>query len=236
MKEVILLKTAITHTNSVQKTLVKITLTLAVTVVMFVVGAVSASAVSAAQEKLVEFTDRSLTVEAVGITYDTAMKSYIKTAKTLNEAFGVKTDRAKAMALTDDEISGIAKRISQNAKIYPVVLEDGNATYYIAVDFRNDDSKYLYNPLVLRQTTAELLGRTEKLSAKRADVKYLMDYTHMVGELKTHFMGYRFSKNLGGENSKGLIGLIYRSCSVADLNIDEDRFPVVIRLFGVVVG
>ena len=224
------------NTNSIQKTLLKVMFTLVVTIVIFVIGAFSASAASSMQKKAVEYTDRSLSVEATAVLYDSRMKSKVKTARNLNEKFGVRTDKAKALSLTDEEISKVAERIAKSSKIYQVTLQSGEKTYYIAVDLKTEDSMYLYNPFVLRQTAEKLLKRVEKLAGKRANTMLLMDYTHIVGELSTHLMGYKMSNNLGGEKSIGLIKYVYDSCAVADLNVDEDRFPVFIRWAGVVIG
>ncbi len=213
----------------------KITLFFAFLMLIFACATLSASAISKAAQRLVDFTDRSVAVESTAVSYDSLMKINIKTAKSISESFGAKTDRVKALALSDDEIEKASSRLSKSAKIQRVTLEDGRKTYFISLDLQNDDAVYLYNPLVLRKTSEKLLVRTEKLKGKRTDV-YLMDYTHIAGELKLHFMGYNATRNLKVENSKGLLGKVYRSCSVSDINIDEDRFPVMIRWYGIVAG
>ena len=64
----------------------------------------------------------------------------------------------------------------------------------------------------------------------------LMSYSHIVGELSLHYMGYRLTSALGGENLPGLLGKVYRSCAVADLNIDEGRMAFLIPILGQLLG
>ncbi len=204
--------------------------------VIFVLGAFSASAVSAAQQGIINYTDKSVSVEVTRMTYDSLMNTNRKTAQSLDRNGLPMNEKFRTLVLSDDEIVATANKIAKSAKVYKTVLSDGTVTYYIAVDLRNDVSVYLHNPFVLREVARILNERTQTLSAREKGKLYLMDYTHLVGELKSHFTGYNFSKKLGGEKSNGLIGQIYDSCSIADLNVDEDRFPVMIRWLGVVVG
>ena len=61
-----------------------------------------------------------------------------------------------------------------------------------------------------------------------------MDYTHLVGELEIHFVGYLLTGMLGGED--GPLASFYNSCKVADLNIDESRFGPIIDIIGAIYG
>lgn len=204
--------------------------------IFFVCTLISANALSKAQEAAVNLADNSLTVEAMGITYDVLSKSHQKTARKMMSVNGFKDDKTKAMALTDDEIAEIAKKFADNALVFIVELPDGTETYNISVDFRTEDSYLYYNPVLLRNVAINLIERISDISDKRKGVHTIMDYTHVVGELTIHFLGYRFSMKLGGETSNGLMGYIYDKCSIAYLNIDEDRFSVMIRFLGIVVG
>ena len=59
----------------------------------------------------------------------------------------------------------------------------------------------------------------------------LMDYTHLVGELEVHYLGYLITGALGAED--GPLSGFYNSCKVADLNVDESRFGPIIDIIGV---
>ena len=139
--------------------------------------------------------------------------------------------------LTDDEIEAISDRISSQSKVYLVELRDGRYTYYMTVDFRTDDAVYLSKLPVLRKTSHKLFDRSEQMAKDDADkAPDLMDYTHIVGEIGVHHVIYRLTDALGGASLKGILGKIYGKSTVADLNIDESRFPVIIRIVGLLIG
>lgn len=134
-----------------------------------------------------------------------------------------------------EEKNSLAQTIADEAKIYLVVLGDGRKTYYMAVDFRTKEALALANPSVLRETCRILDENQQAMRENGQDSLELMDYTHIVGELKLHFLGYLVTDALGGENSP-FAGL-YNSFKVADLNVDESRVPPqIIRVFGVIYG
>ena len=54
--------------------------------------------------------------------------------------------------------------------------------------------------------------------------------------MELHYIVYRVTDDLGGESLKGVPGRLYRSASVAELNIDENRMPVLIEVIGLVIG
>ena len=140
--------------------------------------------------------------------------------------------------LSDEAIEAISDRLSSKANIYPVTLQDGRVTYYIQLDLRDDDYAFLAKLAVMRATAHKLYARSEEM-AKQADTEQeplLMSYSRIIGELTMHFTGYRITKALGGEKLPGLLGKVYRSCSVADLNVDEGRMAVFIRLLGMLLG
>ena len=76
--------------------------------------------------------------------------------------------------------------------------------------------------------------RFDYLMADKDTEYVLMDYTHLVGELEVHYLGYMLTGALGAEN--GPLSSFYRSCRVADLNIDESRFGPIIDVIGIIYG
>ena len=139
--------------------------------------------------------------------------------------------------LTKEQVEEISDRLAQHSNIYLVQLQDGRRTYYMAVDFRDDDAVYFSKLVVMRAASQKLLERSEAMAEEESEPKpILMSYTHIIGELSLHYAGYRVTNALGGEKLPGLLGKVYRSCVVADLNIDEGRMAVAIRLAGKLLG
>ena len=134
--------------------------------------------------------------------------------------------------MTPDKINETAADMAQKSKVYYVRLQDGTNTYYIAVDLQTAQALTLANPQVLRALCKEL----EAIQQEKADGEdyVLMDYTHLVGELEVHFVGYLLTGALGGES--GPLASFYNSCKVADLNIDESRFGPIIDVIGAIYG
>lgn len=134
--------------------------------------------------------------------------------------------------MSPEKINETAADMAQKSKVYYVRLQDGTNTYYIAVDLQTAQALTLANPQVLRALCKEL----EAIQQQKADGEdyVLMDYTHLVGELEVHFVGYLLTGVLGGES--GPLASFYNSCKVADLNIDESRFGPIIDVIGAIYG
>ena len=135
--------------------------------------------------------------------------------------------------ISDDEIKSVASEIADTSKIYYVRLNDGTNTYYMAVDLQTAQALALSNPRVLRELCKQLDEKQQQMADKNSEY-VLMDYTHIVGELEVHYLGYLLTGALGAED--GPLSSFYRSCSVADLNIDESRFGPIINIIGVIYG
>ncbi len=139
--------------------------------------------------------------------------------------------------LSAEQIDSISDALSEEANVYLVELQDGRKTYYMAIDLRTEGAVYYSNLFVLRRTSRKLLQRSESLAEQaEIDDAALMDYRHILGELAIHLAGYRLTDGLGGERLSGALGKVYHTCMVADLNIDEDRMPVLIRIVGLLMG
>ena len=160
----------------------------------------------------------------------------VQPQKTLSEMFADKRI-ANIFFLSPENVDKVSDDLAKDAQIYLVELKDGRKTYYIAVDLRTQEAVYLSNLFVMRATSQKLLRRTERManSSKGRELS-LMDYTHIVGELELHYMGYRVMDAMGGEALHGLLRKVYNSCSVADLNTDEYRMLAVIRAVGLLIG
>lgn len=141
------------------------------------------------------------------------------------------------MRLSDEEVEAISGRLAEHSRVYLVELQDGRYTYYMAVDFRDDDAVYFSRLAVMRATSHKLYERSEAMAAKQTDLDpVLMTYTHIIGELSLHYVVYRVTDAIGGENLSGLLGKLYRNSAVADLNIDEGRMAFLIPIIGQILG
>ena len=140
--------------------------------------------------------------------------------------------------LSDEQVEEISGRLAEHSDVYLVELSDGRYTYYMTVDFRDDDAVYFSRLAVMRATSRKLYERSLEMAAQDqpAGEPLLMSYTHIIGELSLHYVGYRVTDALGGEKLPGLLGRVYRSCVVADLNVDEGRLAFAIRLAGRLLG
>ncbi len=135
--------------------------------------------------------------------------------------------------ISKDEINSVATEIADASEIYYVRLQDGTNTYYMAVNLQTAQALALSNPRVLRELCRQL-DEKQRLMADKDTEYVLMDYTHLVGELEVHYLGYMLTGALGAED--GPLSSFYRSCSVADLNIDESRFGPIIDVIGIIYG
>ena len=135
--------------------------------------------------------------------------------------------------ISKDEINSIASDIADASEIYYVRLQDGTNTYYMAVNLQTAQALALSNPRVLRELCRQLDEKQQLMADKDAEY-VLMDYTHLLGELEVHYLGYMLTGALGAED--GPLSSFYRSCRVADLNIDESRFGPIIDVIGIIYG
>lgn len=160
----------------------------------------------------------------------------VQPQKTLSEMFADK-QITNIFFLSPENVDKVSDDLAKDAQVYLVELKDGRKTYYIAVDLRAQEAVYLSNLFVMRATSQKLFRRTERMAnSSKEKALSLMDYTHIVGELELHYLGYRVTDALGGEALHGLLGKVYNSCSVADLNTDEYRMLAVIRAVGLLIG
>lgn len=146
------------------------------------------------------------------------------------------TDYIESMALSPEEIDEISSEIADDADLYVVTTANGKKTVYIAVDLRTEEAGKLRNINVLRETSSKLLKKSEKIASRKSGSFEIMDYTHIVGEIKIHHDVFILTDSLGGEKLHGVLLKIYNSSKVADLNIDEQRIAIPIRLAGTIIG
>lgn len=137
-----------------------------------------------------------------------------------------------------DDVDSSTLKVLKGVKYYPVTLENGETTVYIAVDIGSNPD--LFNYEVFRKTVEQLYEKQGEALVKNADgqTDYLMSYEHIAGELALHAIVYAATNELidvtGTKNETVL--KLYESARQADLNIDEARVPwQVISIFGIIL-
>ena len=196
----------------------------------FTVVPASAAAQTTAAETVVQAAPGSVTMPGTG---NSLISSQLFAPNALAKARVTAVTR-----LTDEEVEEISGRLAEHSRVYLVELQDGRRTYYMTVDFRDDDAVYFSKLVVMRATCHKLYQRSEEMAAQEEGEPkpVLMSYTHIFGELSLHYFIFRVIDSLGGEKLPGVLGQIYRKCVVADLNIDESRIATAIRLVGQLLG
>ena len=183
----------------------------------------------------------ALPASAAVQTQDSAVSQQARTPVSADNFLPDSVAKKRVTAITrlsDEQVEEISGRLAEHSNVYLVELQDGYYTYYMTVDFRDDDAVYFSKLAVMRATSHKLHDRSVAMAAedKPAGEPLLMSYPHILGELSLHYIGYRFTDALGGEKLPGLLGKVYRSCIVADLNVDEGRLAAMIRILGRILG
>lgn len=171
--------------------------------------------------------------ETTAIPEKKPLETTTRHANAVANAFITADRMANYTLLSRDEINKIAEDMADSSDVYFVRLQDGTKTYYMAVDLQTAQAMALSNPAVLRELCRQL-NEKQKSMADDNEEYVLMDYTHLVGELEVHYLGYLLTGALGAED--GPLASFYRSCKVADLNIDESRFGPIINIIGAIYG
>lgn len=126
-----------------------------------------------------------------------------------------------------DDVDAATLKVLKGVKYYPVELENGQTTVYIAVNI--NDNPDLFNYEVFRNVVEQLYKKQGDALLKGSDGKndYLMSYEHIAGELALHAIIYAAANELisvtGTENETLL--KLYDKAKRADLNVDESRIP-----------
>lgn len=126
-----------------------------------------------------------------------------------------------------DDSSDIARIIATNSSITYHTVNGDDGTLYISINI--EENPQIFNYAVFRQVVEDLYARQgeEMLTDKYGRIDYVMSYEHMAGELAMHmllFAAVSEVMHVTKSKDKRLVDL-YRSCAVADLNIDEARVP-----------
>lgn len=137
-----------------------------------------------------------------------------------------------------DDVDASVLKVLNDVKYYPVELENGEKTVYIAVDIKSNPD--IFNYEVFRRTVEELYEDQGEalIIGTDGNADYLMSYEHIAGELAFHAIIYAVANELisvTGTQNETVIGL-YNSAMIADLNVDENRLPwQIFSILGIII-
>lgn len=123
-----------------------------------------------------------------------------------------------------DSVDALAEAIA-NDSVYTIkTLENGKQTIYIAVDVANHPE--LFDMDVFRAAVYKICDKQNELVENPEDFD-LLTYTRFAGELYVHMRIYQFADPLSIVLGPifDFINKIVEMTAIADMNIDEARFP-----------
>ncbi len=125
-----------------------------------------------------------------------------------------------AASLGSYAFAASADEVVAGAVFTPVALEDGRKTVYISVSVEE-------NPELSKiPFCCEVSRKLAKAQNDYADESFtLMSERRICGELALHAIVYLLTDSFGGANADSPFHDYYESARIADLNIDESRFP-----------
>lgn len=137
-----------------------------------------------------------------------------------------------------DDSPEIARIIASDSAITYHTINGDDGTLYISINI--EENPQIFNYAVFRQVVEDLYARQgeELLTDKYGKIDYAMSYEHIAGELAMHmllFAAVSEVMHVTKSRDKRLVDL-YKSCAVADLNIDEARIPTeAISILGILL-
>ena len=134
-----------------------------------------------------------------------------------------------------DDAPEIARMIADGSIMSYHTIEDDKGTLYISVNI--EDNPEIFNYAVFRQVVEDLYARQDEalITNQYGKIDYVMSYEHIAGELAMHMLVFAAVNEIMHITRSRDIRLVelYKTCAVADLNIDEARVPSgMIELFG----
>ena len=123
-----------------------------------------------------------------------------------------------------NSVEALAEAIAQDSVYTIKTLENGKQTIYIAVDVANHPE--LFDMEVFRAAVYKICDRQQEFVTDEADFD-LLTYARFAGELYVHMRIYQFADPLSIVLGPifDYINKIVEMTAIADMNIDESRFP-----------
>lgn len=125
-----------------------------------------------------------------------------------------------------DLADSVAADIAANSKYTVKVIADGKQTVYCSIDFEKFPE--IYDARVYLAVIDKIKDKCDEVAVNagidiNSDAYSAMSYSHIAGELAIHMILAKMSKDTASWNP--ISEWIYEHAGVADLNVDEDRFP-----------
>lgn len=133
-----------------------------------------------------------------------------------------------------DKAEAVAADIVENSKYTVKVIADGKQTVYCSIDFEKFPE--IYDARVYLAAIEKIQNKCDEVAKENGidiagDGYSAMSYSHIAGELALHMILASLSKDTASWNP--ISEWIYERAGIADLNVDEDRFPpVLLEAFG----
>ena len=133
-----------------------------------------------------------------------------------------------------DKVEEVSDYIVENSKYTVKVIADGKQTVYCSIDFEKFPE--IYDARVFLAAIEKIQNKCDEVALEKeidiaGDNYSPMSYSHIAGELALHMILATLSKDTASWNP--ISAWIYERAGIADLNVDEDRFPsVFIIAFG----
>lgn len=128
-----------------------------------------------------------------------------------------------------DKAEAVAADIVENSKYTVKVIADGKQTVYCSIDFEKFPE--IYDARVYLAAIEKIQNKCDEVAKENGidiagDGYSAMSYSHIAGELALHMILASLSKDTASWNP--ISEWIYERAGIADLNVDEDRFPPVL--------
>ena len=210
-------------------------ISLLLTLLMVFSLAMPTFAVSEEDRKLSDTEVQAALEAAIAAIVDAPADADVVVSKSLADDVAANADTPKEISgmlsgfifVEKDKVEDTAAYIAENSKYTVKVIADGKQTVYCSIDFEKFPE--IYDARVYLAAIEKLQNKCDEVAAANgidiAGGNYsAMSYSHIAGELALHMILAALSKDTASWNP--ISEWIYEHAGVADLNVDEDRFPV----------
>ena len=160
----------------------------------------------------------------IGEEFYEAILSGLDAAPSKNEVAGAVAQYAVVAAEDVDSVDALAQAIADDSVYTIKTLENGKQTIYIAVNVAEHPE--LFEMDVFRAAVYKICDKQKEFVASEADFD-LLTYTRFAGELYLHMRIYQIADPMADILGTvfDFLNKIVEMTGIADMNIDESRFP-----------
>lgn len=160
----------------------------------------------------------------IGEEFYEAILSGLDAAPSKNEVAGAVAQYAVVAAEDVDSVDALAQAIADDSVYTIKTLENGKQTIYIAVNVAEHPE--LFEMDVFRAAVYKICDKQKEFVASEDDFD-LLTYTRFAGELYLHMRIYQIADPMADILGTvfDFLNKIVETTGIADMNIDESRFP-----------